>query len=141
MLYLICSSEAEERLQGVSTILKIRRRPVNYSKSKKQVRRFKPKQINWKASTVAELIDLKKAECEPPLTIRMSDEDIISIVDNPYEPPPFQCISQFVERAVKDTSESVGLVTGSKRQDGVTLNKHLSRKRIKSLKTKPVVTS
>ena len=90
------------------------------------IRKYRSRPINWDAATVEQLISLNVENSDPPmtespLTIDMSSEEIRSFIEKPFQPPHYECHSQPVERAVKDTTEAVGMVTGRDRQDGLTL--------------------
>ena len=103
------------------------------------IRKYRPRKIQWNASAVEELINLDVETSNPPLTespltLNQPEDVIRSYIDRPFVPPHYECISQFVERAVKDTSESVPMVTGVDRQDGLTLNKKQSRAEYPSIR-------
>ena len=89
---------------------------------------------NWDAKTVYKLIDLKASATEPPVLRHKTDDEIRSFIEEPYLPPNYECISQWVERAVKDTSEAAQSVSGRDRQDGLTLNKRANREKVPSLR-------
>ena len=142
LVNLISSMDKSDRELGVSVIMRIRRGEVpdtttgKKKKKEDEVRVYKPRKINFQATTVQDLIDLSLAETQPPLLLSKTDEEIRSFINHPYEPPKYECISQFVERAVKLTSESVPYVSGVNRQDGVTINTQKSRQLIKSNRKK-----
>ena len=129
LLGLVCSDDIEERRLGVSIILKIREAgdQEQAKKSKYGVRLYQAREIQCTATKLSELINLDEAEFEPPLLMQKSAAEIQSYIDKPYDPPPYQCISQFTERAVQATSQAVSRVSGELRQDGYTLNKMASR--------------
>ena len=57
------------------------------------VRKYVVPKINFKATSYTELIDLNKAGLtEPPLTLSLSDSQIISFKDTPFEVPNYPCI-------------------------------------------------
>ena len=80
---------------------------------------------------------MKDAVYQPPLIADLDDAEISRFVEEPFKPAPYSSISQFVERAVKDTSKAVSLVSNSDKQDGITLNKQESRRRHQSIRKKP----
>ena len=143
LLYLLCSDDRSERETGVEVVSRIRARsaqtqenPSRRKKPKKSVRPYLPRELNWNAQCVADLVDLSAACTEPPLTLSLSDEDVQGFVDSPFKPLKYKSNSQFVERQVKDTSAAVSKVTGEDRQDGLTLNKCASRKKVPSIRKK-----
>ena len=136
----------EEREVGVRHILRIRReagenvpaprKRKRKEKVQKKIRKYRPRPINWNASTVGELVDLSAAETEPPLTLKLSDAEIEQLVYKPLEIPAYECVSQFVERAVKGTTEASSRTTGADRQDAVTMNKAAAREKVPNIKHK-----
>ena len=68
-------------------------------------------------------------ETEPALTIQLSDNEVERLVQEPFSLLKFECMGQFVERAVKTTTEAAGPVTGTDRQDGENLNMAEARKK------------
>ena len=145
LLHLVCSNLIEDREVGVRHILRIRRDKLTEaaqgkkrrrSKVVKTVRRYNPREINWRADTVEQLVDLSKAESEPPFTMNLSDTKVERLVEKPLEILGYECISQFVERAVKATTEAAAVVTGVDRQDALTLNKNVARKKIPNIQHK-----
>ena len=139
LLYLACSSDPEEREVAVRFILKIRReraatptagekkRKRKSMKVLKKVRKFSPRPINWDASSVEELVSLDNAKFEPPLTMSLSDLQIQNILRTPLEINAYECISQFVEKGVKATTEAASHTTGADRQDALSINKSIAR--------------
>ena len=145
LLHLVCSTMLEEREVGVRHILRIRREKLSEtapgkkkrrSKIVKTVRKYKPQEINWRADSVENLVDLTNAESEPPLTMNISDREVEGLVVKPLEIREYECISQFVERAVKSTTEAAAVVTGGDRQDALTLNKNVARKKTPNIQHK-----
>lgn len=142
MLYLVCSDKMEEREGGVRHILRVRREqaeaenPKKKRRSKKvpkKVRKYKPQSINWQASSVESLVDLSIAKTEPPLTKNLTNMQVEMLVQEPLKIPDFECISQFVERGVKATTEAASCTTGVDRQDALTLNKASARKKVTNI--------
>ena len=140
LLYLISSDKPEDREVVVRLILRKENKAIQESqsnkKSRKKVRSYRPRSINWYAETVDHLIDLHKAETEPPLTVNLTDIEVNCLLDCPFIVPDYECISQYVERGVKATTEAAACVTGQDRQDGLTINKEVSRKKITSIRHK-----
>jgi hypothetical protein len=148
LLYLVCSDRLEDREVGVRYILKIRReiaeeadnptkkRKRRSKKPVKSIRKYSPRQINWQASSVEKLVDLNEAKTEPPLTMNLTTKEVEMLVKEPLQIPKYECISQFVERSVKATTEAAAVTTGGERQDAVTINKNVARSKIPNIKHK-----
>ena len=148
LLYLVCSDKLEEKEVGVRYILEIRKEiseevdnPTNKKKQRskklvKSIRKYSPRQINWQASSVQKLVDLNEAKTEPPLTMNLTTKEVEMLVKEPLKIPKFECISQFVERSVKGTTEAAAVTTGGDRQDAVTINKNVSRSKNPNIKHK-----
>ena len=66
-----------------------------------KVHKYKPQAINWQASSVENLVSLAAAKSEPPLTRKLSNIEIQLLVEEPFQIPEYECISQFVERGSK----------------------------------------
>ena len=150
LLHLVCSDKLEDREVGVRHILRLRREEQEAEAAKagqvhkkrrskktvKKVRKYKPQAINWQASSVENLVSLAAAKSEPPLTRKLSNIEIQLLVEEPFQIPEYECISQFVERGVKATTEAAACTTGADRQDAVTLNKMVARKKAPVIKHK-----
>ena len=147
LLHLVCSEKLEEREVGVRHILRVRREqreaqtvvPQKKRRSKKvtkKIRKYNPQQINWKASSVETLVDLSIAETEPPLTMSLADEEVEMIIQEPLRISQYECISQFVERGVKDTTTAASSTTGIDRQDALTINMQTARKKVPQIRHK-----
>ena len=140
VLYLVCSGRREDREVGVNVIRRVRaaekpeyvRHPITGKRLKKSIRAYAPRKINFEAQSVSELINLDEAMTEPPLTMKLSDDEVTALLDAPLELPHYTCNTQYVERGVKQTSEAVSRVSGRDRQDGLSLNKAKSRKDYKT---------
>ena len=102
----------------------------------KTVWKYQPRQINWNANSVATLIDLTEAKSEPPLTLKLTNKEVEKLIERPLEIPHYECISQYVERGVKATTEAVSSTAGKDRQDPLTMNKTAARKKIPNIKHK-----
>ena len=96
----------------------------------KTVRKYSPQPIDWSASSVESLVDLTKTKSEPPLTRNLTNRELELMVDDPLKILKYECISQFVERGVKSTTEAASTTTGVDRQDALTLNKNEARKKV-----------
>lgn len=153
LLYLICSDNLEEREIGVRHILRIRRDQALAAQEaakiqpnpkrkripknpKKKVRNYQPRNINWSATSVEQLISLSEAQTEPPLCSHLTNHEIEDLINHPLIIDKFESNSQFAERAVKATTEAARKTTGSDRQDALTINKSDARMKVKTLRHK-----
>ena len=157
---LIYSENREDRELGLETIIRVRRlqeakmreedeakmregevitlkKPKEQKGADKTVRAYKPRPLNWNAQTIGELIDLTKAETEPPLTQGCSMAEVLGFLEEPFKYPPYKCNSQFVKRAVKTTSKIVANYPGHDEQDGAILNTESSRAKMPTSSKKP----
>lgn len=70
--------------------------------------------------------------CEPPITSRLSKEDLAAIVDDPVnyrnELKEIYCHTQPVERGVKMVTEASSIIADVDRRDGAIRAKIFSRK-------------
>ena len=65
------------------------------------------------------MIDWKKSlETEPPYTSKISDEDIVKIIDQPLQVPKWLNHTQAVERGIKVLTKACIAVTGRVERDG-----------------------
>ena len=101
------------------------------------VRKYVVPKINFKATSYTELIDLNKAGLtEPPLTLSLSDSQIISFKETPFKVPNYPCHTQAVKRAVRLVSEASSKVVGQKARDGYIRQRICARKELKKFATK-----
>ena len=80
----------------------------------------------WWIST--ELVDLDRAALEPPLTKRLTSEQLEELLEQSLK-TGLPCHTQSTERAVKATTEAASQVSGGRRQDSHALNKLARRRR------------
>ena len=73
---------------------------------------------------------------EPPLTLSLSDSQIISFKETPFEVPNYPCYTQAVKRAVHLISEASSKVVGQKARDGYIRQRIRARKELKKFATK-----
>ena len=85
---MVCDDRKEVRSQAIDRILNARRRS--------------PKQINFKTTDYANMIDwTKEPVYEPPILKEFSESDLIKVYSAPLDLPAYPCHSQSVERAVQ----------------------------------------
>lgn len=82
--------------------------------------------INWKAETLT----------EPPLTLKLTNDEILNIIDKPLDAKNYPCHSQSVERMVKVVSDASAAVYGEQRRDGFIRQRVKSRKLMSKINSK-----
>ena len=93
------------------------------------IRKFVVTKINFKANNYTELFDWKTVKfSEPPLTMRLSDDEIRGFILTPLELPQYPFHTQAVERGIKVVSEAASAVIGEEARDGFIRQKLRSRK-------------
>ena len=128
LLALLSSSDEKEREFAVDKIVEIRGGEEFGDKS---VRDFHTPTLNWKASSVLDMIDWDDAVIsEPILTCHMSTDEVMSLKEMPLVVENFCGHGLSVERAVKETSVASGKVFGFERRDGYIRAKVKSRKMV-----------
>ena len=92
----------------------IRRRAVLTIRSARQrydetshPRQFRPPQLNFRAQFYHTMINWEELEVtEPPLTMEMTEEQLLNVIETPLELPHYPCHTQHVERVVPLVTES-----------------------------------
>ena len=119
-----------ERVLGVNIILNLRKLPKRVL-SRKGVRVVKRKhcRINPNADCLANLNihHVELATSEPPCTRGFSDEQLMEVIECPLD-LKLPITSVAVERAVKDTTRAVKMVSSSLEANGVIQNTFRSRR-------------
>ena len=104
---------------------------------KASVRLFRVPDVNFEAKSYPDLIFWSKAIfSEPPVTMSLSNEEIMGFVDQPMIIPRYPCHTQAVERAIKLVTEAAGSVIGQDARDGYIRQKVKSRKEVGRCHTK-----
>lgn len=96
---LVCSSDQEERIDGIKKIFNIR--AANYNLGSTKVRERKTPLINENAEKLVQLIKWDSGVYEPVLTTALNNSELEDLVNNPMQVPNWPCHSQAVERIVK----------------------------------------
>ena len=105
--------------------------------SSSNIRKFVIPKINFAATSYTELIDWNKANLtEPPLTKMLSDDEIKSFDEIPFEVPKYPCHTQAVERAIRLVSEASTSVVGFEARDGFIRQRIRSRKELNTFDSK-----
>ena len=103
------------------------------------VREFHVPLLNWKATSLYNLIDWsgeKEPVYEPVLTSRFSTEQLKLFLDKPFSVGDIPNHTQSCERAVKETTIAASKVFGFERRDGLIRNKLKSRKLVPKVDSK-----
>ena len=120
ILNLLHSQDETERRLGVQTILRIRDQHPSSSVGK--LRRFLPDdhRVNMRALSLSNLnlVPLSAAVHEPPVTERLSRDEVISFLDSPLD-SLYPITSVSVERAVKDTTAVSMMATSEAQRNGI----------------------
>ena len=118
ILHLLHSQDETERRLGVQTILRIR---DEHPSSVGNLRSFAPidHRVNMRALSLSDLnlVPLKAAVHEPPVTERMSRDEVISFLDSPMD-SLYPITSVSVERAIKDTTAVSMMATSEAQRNG-----------------------
>ena len=117
------------RAEAVALISAARQRRQLQSE---HAREFRPPSVNFRATSFTDMVDLRRQEydVEPPYVRSLSSEELAQLVASPLK-TKVPNHTQSTERAVKLTTESVSAVSGSRRQDGLSLNKVAFTRRFK----------
>ena len=101
------------------------------------VRKVHVPDLKWQARSYHTMIDWTKSlESEPPFIAKLSDDDIIKILDSPLQVPRWLNNTQAVERGIKAVTESCTAVTGPVERDGYIKQRMHSRKLMPKFNTK-----
>ena len=93
----------EVRSNGVHYIIEARKN-IN---PQHQPLQFLPPKINFAAKSYTDMIDWSKEQkTEPPLTIQMTENEILESLEKPLKLPSYPCHTQDVERLVPVVVES-----------------------------------
>ena len=133
LLAMLCSDESELREEAVQRILRLR---ANHDQN--TLREFvPPKTLNFDANHITELIDWDLENVtEPPLTFKLSNQDLIEIMTAKLEIKSYKVHTQSVERAVKLVTQASISVYGPEARDGYVKATVLSRRIMPKLSSK-----
>lgn len=102
-----------------------------------KIRKYVVPKINFQATSYTQLIDWKNPGItEPPLTLSMTDAELIAFKTTPFDVPHYPCHTQAVERGVRLVSEASSQVIGQKARDGFIRQRIHARKELKKFATK-----
>ena len=138
LLCCLSSPDLEDRTLGVETVLKIRHKRRSLQLPETGIRPFMPNdyRVNVSATGLGNLnmIPLKEARYEPPVTKQLSDQEILGFLHNPFDASGCPLSSVAVERAVKDTTRASMMARTTEQRNGVI--RMTIRARAKSIKIK-----
>lgn len=104
-----------ERSDGVRKIREIRCRKADIG-----IRKFTVPEINFNAKTWPEILIWDSPNMsEPPLSLRMTERDLINVIKTPLKVPLFKCHTQMVERAVKEVTRVSVKAVDKKKQESL----------------------
>ena len=100
-------------------------------------RQFVPPKVEFDVKNYFDMIDWDLEPCtEPPLTIDMDLERVLSAIGTPLNLPAYPNSTQAVERMVRVVSETATKRVGQEARDGLILQLLESRKQIPKFNTK-----
>lgn len=115
LLAMLADSSRNKRQRAVSTILQIRKKAAR----KNVIGIFRVPTLNYDADDWDDLIKWDEVETyEPPVTHKLSDQDIRNIEDEPFKVPDYPVHTQGVERYIKVVTEAAASVYGYEARDG-----------------------
>ena len=135
---MLASDSRDIRERGVKLILQAKLNP-NKPRQKllRGIRKLVIPKINWDAQTWPDLINFAEIIISvPDIILKISDEDLKKILDNPYKFPKLPLHSTSVERAVRIVSESSEQVFGHDKRHEAILQKLRGRQMIPTFNTK-----
>ena len=130
---MLCSDNFHLRKDAVQRILNLRARSND-----KQLREFvPPKTLNFEATSITQLIDWDlEAITEPPITHKLTNQDLVDIIEQKLNIRPYKVHTQSVERAVKLVTQASISVYGAEARDGFVKATVLSRRIMPQLTSK-----
>ena len=133
LLAMLCSDDPQLRKDAVQRILHLRAGSASH-----HLREFvPPKTLNFDATHITELIDWELETIrEPPLTYKLSTQDLIEIEASNLTIKPYKVHTQSVERAVKLVTQASLSVFGPEARDGYVKATVLSRRIMPKLNSK-----
>jgi len=115
LLAMLADEDEENRKVAVDIIKSIRQQA---SASQHHIREFRPPHITDSCRTLRDLLPpVDQCKFEPPMTSKLTDEELDSIVQQRYQ-VNIPCHSQGVERCVRLVTEASGMVYGADARDG-----------------------
>ena len=99
--------------------------------SSSNIRKFIIPKINFNAQSYAELIDWEKSKLtEPPLTLSLTEAEVLAFKESPFDVPKYPCHTQAVERGIRLVSEASAAVIGPEARNGFIRQRMQARKEL-----------
>ena len=115
LLAMLADSSRCKREKAINEIIKARKGTQKLN----TVRQFKVPFLNYDATDYDEVIMWDANEVtEPPLTMKLTDSEILNIIEVPLPVPKYPNHFQAVERIIKLVTEASGAVCGFDSRDG-----------------------
>ena len=131
LLGMLGDTEQGVRAEAVDVIQACRK---HHQRSQGKVREFPRPYLNLDATNYTELVNIHdsmaETDIEPPCVKSMTKKQLQDLIRMPMK-TQIPNHTQSTEREVKLTTEAAARVMGTKRQDGVSLNKIAFRRRFK----------
>ena len=126
---LLCSSDLEERKQGVEKIIEIRGTGNQDTQcGDLSVRARNTPTINYNATCLVDLINWSNDLYESPLTCSLTTSEVKQFIDIQMEVPDWPCQTQSIERVVKMVTEASEKYYSHEKRDGAIRAKEHSRR-------------
>ena len=141
LLVAMLAEEDDEsiRKQAVDGIIEIRKikEHSNIERTDSGLSIFKVPKLNWDAENYTQIIDWDlKDFCEPPITMKLSDDEIRRFYSGDMFIPNYPSQSQSVERAVKLVSDACTSAYAYEDRHQLALSTQAARKERQSYETK-----
>lgn len=115
LLAMLADSSRDKRQKAVHKILQSRKE----ASRNKVVRVFKVPSLNYDADDWTDVINWDEADiCEPPLTHKLSNDEIRNFEEEPFKVPKYPLHTQSVERCIRLVTEAAASVYGLEARDG-----------------------
>ena len=126
LMSLLTSQDLEEREFAVKTILEIRKKAGNEDEGDDSfcIRKY-PREINFDAEKLQEIIPIKLYTSEPSFTCRMKKVELLKVITDGLSVPPWPCHTRSVEQAVQKVHKAIQVTTSKEAADGLILNQQL----------------
>ncbi len=100
LLAQLVSQKKTYRIDAVEKIMKVRQRAPS-----SRIRLFTVPKINFQAKSWKNIAEPNNLNLmEPPFTMSMNENELLSVIASPLNVPKFKCHTQMVERAVKEVT-------------------------------------
>ena len=126
LMCLLTSSDLEEREFAVKIILEIRKKAGNEDEGddSAKIRKY-PRDINFEAQKLIDIIPHKLYTSEPSYTCSMRKVDLLKVITDGLSVPPWPCHTRSVEQAVQKVHKAIQVVSSKEAADGLILNQQL----------------